>query len=118
MVKTFRDLIVWQKGHKLVLDVYCITKDFPKEERYGLASQLRRSVISIPTNIAEGFKRKSKKDFAHFINMAEGSLEETKYHILLAKDLDYIKNDVFMNLSSGFDEIGRMLCSFHRKLLM
>ena len=98
MIKTFRDLNVWQKAHNLVLNIYKITKSFPMEERYGLVDQLRRSAASIPTNIVEGFKRKSKKDYAHFINVADASLEETKYHIILAKDLGYIKEKDFKDI--------------------
>ncbi|MFH1440666.1 MAG: four helix bundle protein [Candidatus Omnitrophota bacterium] len=116
MIKTFRDLIVWQKAHYLVLEIYKITNKFPSEERYGLVAQLRRSAVSIPTNIVEGFKRKSKKDYAHFINIAEGSLEETKYHIILANDLGYFKEIDFDNLNNICDEIGKMLYSLQRKL--
>lgn len=116
MIKTFRDLKVWQKAHNLVLNIYKITNDFPKEEKYGLVMQLRRSAGSIPTNIVEGFKRKSKADYAHFINMADSSLEETKYHIILAKDLGYIKEKDFNNLNNMSDEIGKMLYGFHKKL--
>ncbi|RLF34767.1 MAG: four helix bundle protein, partial [Thermoplasmata archaeon] len=94
-MKTFKELKVWQKAHQLVLEIYKITRSFPKEERFGLVIQIRRSVSSIPTNIVEGFKRKSKKDFAHFLNIAESSLEETKYHLLLAHDLKYISNTVY-----------------------
>jgi four helix bundle protein len=90
-MKTFKDLKVWQKAHSLTLDIYKLTQSFPCEEKFGLVSQLRRSVSSIPTNIVEGFKRRSKKDFAHFINIAESSLEETKYNILLSYDLNYLK---------------------------
>jgi len=74
MVKTFRDLNVWQKSHNLVLEIYKITTYLPKEERYGLVSQLRRSTVSVATNIVEGFKRNSRKDYAHFISIATGSL--------------------------------------------
>ena len=116
MIKTFRDLNVWQKAHNLVLQIYKITKDFPKEEKYGLVSNFRRSAASIPTNIVEGFKRKSKKEYAYFISIADGSLEETKYHILLAKDLGYIKEEDFNNLNDMCDEIGRMLYGFHKRL--
>ena len=116
MIKTFRDLNVWQKAHNLVLEIYKITRDFPKEERYGLVSQLRRSAASTPTNIVEGFKRKSKKDYAHFINVADGSLEETKYHIILANDLGYVKESEFGKLMELCDEIGRMLYGFHKRL--
>lgn len=116
MIKTFRDLNVWQKAHKLVLNIYRITKDFPKEEKYGLVSQLRRSAASVPTNIVEGFKRKSKTDYAHFINIADSSLEETKYHLILAKDLGYISDKDLEDLSNMCDEVGRMLYSFYKKL--
>ncbi len=116
MVKTFRDLTVWQKAHQLVIEVYKISKKFPVEERYGLTAQLRRSSASIPTNIVEGFKRKSKNDFAHFINIAESSLEEARYQLILAHDLQYVTGEDFDMLNNICDEIGRMLCSFYRKL--
>lgn len=116
MIKTFRDLNVWQKAHNLVLEIYRVTNNFPKEEKYGLVIQLRRSAASIPTNIVEGFKRKSKRDYAHFINIADGSLEETKYHIILAKDLGYVKEKEFIKLNNFCDEIGKMLYGLHKKL--
>jgi four helix bundle protein len=116
MIKTFRDLNVWQKAHNLVLNIYKVTKDFPREEKYGLVAQLRRSAASIPTNIVEGFKRKTKTDYAHFINIADGSLEETKYHLILAKDLGYLKEEDFNDLNNMCDEIGKMLYAFHKKL--
>ena len=101
-----------------MLEIYKTTKDFPTEEKYGLVAQLRRSAASIPTNIAEGFKRKSKKDCAHFINMADGSLEETKYLLILAKDLGYLQTDDFDEFNRLCDEVGRMLYGFHKKLLV
>jgi len=115
-LKTFRDLKIWEKSHALVLEIYKITKKFPGEEKFGLVSQLRRSASSIPSNIVEGFKRKSKKDFAHFINIAESSLEETKYSLLLSLDLCYLKRADFDALSEKCDEIGRMLNGLHKKL--
>ena len=118
MIKTFRDLNVWQKAHNLVLAIYKITKDFPADEKYGLVMQLRRSAASIPTNIVEGFKRKSKKDYAHFINIADSSLEETKYHIILAKDLEYLKEEDFNKLNDICDEIGEMLHGFYKSLFL
>ena len=81
MAYTFRDIKVWQKAHRFVLEIYKITERFPSSERYGLTTQIRRSTISIPTNIAGGYKRSSDKDFAHFLNMADSSLEETKWSI-------------------------------------
>lgn len=88
-IQTFRDLLVWQKSHKLVLSVYQISISFPTEEKFGITSQLRRSAASIPTNIVEGHKRKSLKEYLHFLNISEASLEETKYHLLLSNDLGY-----------------------------
>jgi four helix bundle protein len=90
MAHTFRNIKGWEKAHKLVLEIYMITRKFPGHEKYGLTAQLRRSAVSIPTNIVEGYKRKSDKDFAHFLNMADTSLEETKYHLLLSYDLGYL----------------------------
>jgi four helix bundle protein len=87
--KTFEDLIVWQKAHQFVLSVYRLTDGFPKSELYGLTSQLRRAAVSIPANIAEGFKKKGKADKARFMNIAQGSLEECRYYLILARDLKY-----------------------------
>lgn len=114
--KTFRELLVWQKAHRLVLQIYKVSKDFPVDERYGLVAQLRRASASVSTNIVEGFKRRSRKDFAHFINLAESSLEETKYHLLLARDLGYLPTQDFEELTSLSEEVGKMLSSFYRKL--
>ncbi len=85
--RSFQDLIVWKKAHEMVLAVYRISTDFLKSEIYGLTSQLRRSAISVPANIAEGFKKKGKADKLKFLNIAQGSLEETRYFLILAADL-------------------------------
>lgn len=90
--RSFRDLIVWQKSHRFVLLVYRYTKSFPKEEIYGLSSHFRRSAISIPANIAEGFKKRSRIDKARFMNISQGSLEECRYYLILAADLGYGTN--------------------------
>ena len=87
--RNFQDLVVWQKAHELVLDVYRLTRSFPKEETYGLTSQLRRSAVSIAANIAEGFKKKGRNDKLRFLNIAQGSLEETRYYLILSRDLHY-----------------------------
>ncbi len=108
-IKTFREILAWQKAHELVLEIYRVTKAFPKEETYGLISQMRRSAVSIPSNVAEGFKRCGKKDAAHFYNISQASLEELKYQIILAYDLEYIRNSDILNLHSLSDEVGRML---------
>jgi len=85
--RSFLDLIVWQKAHQFVLAVYGYTRSFPKEEIYGLTSQLSRAAVSTPANIAEGFKKRSKSDKARFMNISQGSLEECRYYLILAKDL-------------------------------
>src|SRR5207249_3872205 len=86
--RTFQDLLVWRKAHELVLAVYSITAAFPKEETYGLALQMRRAAVSVPANIAEGFRRRGKADKARYMNMAEASLE-SRYYLILTKDLGY-----------------------------
>ncbi|PIQ85593.1 MAG: four helix bundle protein [Candidatus Omnitrophica bacterium CG11_big_fil_rev_8_21_14_0_20_43_6] len=116
MAHTFKEIKVWQKAHELVLAIYRITEEFPTSERYGLTSQIRRSCVSVPTNIVEGYKRKSDKDFAHFLNMADSSLEETKYHLFLSHDLRYLNKINYSQLSSLADEIGRMLYGFQNML--
>ena len=107
--KSFKELIVWQKAHRLVLNVYRATKQFPKEEMYGLTSQLRRSSVSIAANIAEGFKKKGIADKLKYMNTAQGSLSESDYHLLLANDLEYFNTSELMN---DADEVGRLLESY------
>lgn len=104
--KNFQDLIVWQKAHQFVLSVYNYSDYFPQKEVYGLTSQFRRAAISIPANIAEGFKEKSKTDKARLMNIAQGSLEECRYYLILAKDLGYGDNPELMPL---LEEVSRML---------
>jgi len=87
--KSFQDLIVWQKAHQFVLDVYRLTEKFPSSEIYGLTAQLRRAAVSVPANIAEGFKKRGKADKARLMNIAQGSLEECRYYLILAHDLHY-----------------------------
>lgn len=89
----FRALLVWQRSHALVLELYRLTASFPRHERFGLVSQLCRAAASVPTNIAEGAKRQGKQDYVRFINIAKGSLSETKYLILLRRDLKYLPNE-------------------------
>lgn len=105
-IKTFQDLLVWQKSHEFVLGVYSLTNTFPKHELYGLTSQLRRAAVSVPGNIAEGFKRHSKKEKLRFYNIADSSLEEAKYYLFLAKDLGYIDKIELYTLA---EEAGRLL---------
>jgi four helix bundle protein len=113
-LRDFRDLTVWQKAHQSVLGTYKMTQAFPTEERFALVSQMRRAAISIPANIAEGFKKRSQKDKANFYNIAQGSLEELRYYLILAKDLGYYENIVpLWNLC---DEVGKMLNSLIKSL--
>jgi len=116
MAHTFKNIKVWEKAHNLVVEIYKITKCFPYSERYGLTSQVRRSAVSIPTNIVEGYKRRSEKDFAHFLNLADSSLEETKYHLFLALDLKYLSKNEYDRLFTLSEEIGKMLCGFQKSL--
>jgi four helix bundle protein len=87
--RTFQDLIVWRKAHQFVLAVYRLTESFPQREIYGLSHQLRRAAVSIPANIAEGFRKRDPADKTRFMNMAEGSIEECRYYLILAHDLGY-----------------------------
>jgi four helix bundle protein len=104
--KNFQDLLVWQKSHQFVLKIYEMTKAFPAAEQFGLTSQIRRSAVSIPGNVAEGFRRKGKPDKVRFFNISQGSLEETRYYLILARDLGYFNTEILLE---EIDEIGRML---------
>ena len=104
--KEFTDLLVWKKAHGLVLSIYQVTRSFPKEEMYGLASQIRRAAVSVPGNIAEGFKRKGKLDKLRYLNIAQGSLEECRYYLILAKDLGYSETQ---NIVSDLEDVSRLL---------
>ncbi len=108
-IVSFTQLDVWKFAHKLVLAVYTLTRQFPTEEKFGLVSQMRRCAVSVPANIAEGFKRRGKKDKIHFYNIAQASLEELRYFFILSNDLGY-KVDVDKNREK-VDQIGRMLHS-------
>jgi four helix bundle protein len=112
--KSFQDLIVWQKAHAFVLQVYADTRRFPREERHGLSSQFRRAAISIPANIAEGFRKHSKQDKARFLNIAEGSLEECRYYLILAHDLGHLEKRPLWELT---EEVGRLLNAYRSAIL-
>lgn len=116
MTHTFKKIKVWKKAHELVIEIYKDTKSFPENEKFGLTSQIRRASVSIATNIVEGYKRKSNRDFMHFLNIADSSLEETKYHLLLARDLNYMNENKYKKLLNLSDEVGRMLNGFQRKI--
>lgn len=114
MITTFKDIKVWQKAHQLALEIYKITRDFPVEEKFALTTQIRRSVISVPSNIVEGFKRKNLKDRLHFYNISNASLEELKYQLLISYDLHYIKEREYENLLSLAEEVSKMLNSWSK----
>ena len=115
-ISSWHDLIVWQKAHLLALEVYRITKVFPADERYRLIDQLCRAATSVPTNIAEGKGRDSLAEFNHFLVIARGSLEETRYLLLLARDLGYIAADQQAHLESIATEISKMLNALLKSL--
>jgi four helix bundle protein len=109
MSQNYRDLVVWQKAMDLVEMIYTATKLFPKEELYGLTSQIRRAAVSIPSNIAEGQGRKSSGDFARFLAIAYGSLREVETQILIAERLGYMDKQASQNLIACASEVGRLL---------
>ncbi len=112
----FQNLDVWKKSHELTLDIYKLTNEFPKDEKYRLGDQLRRSASSVPANIAEGKGRSSQKDFVRFLNMARGSIEETKYHLLLAHDLDYLSEEQYESFWKRARAVGKMLNGLINKI--
>jgi four helix bundle protein len=115
-LKDFRTLQVWQKAHELTLACYLSTRQFPREEMYGLTSQLRRCSASIAANIAEGYGRYGDPEFHRFLQIAMGSTSELDYHILLSRDLGYLAADRYEQLSSEVMELKRMLVSLTRKV--
>jgi four helix bundle protein len=115
-VQNFRDLRVWQKSHHLTLAVYQITAKFPREELYGLTSQLRRASSSIPANLAEGCGRKGNPELAHFCHVAMGSANELENHLLLANDLKLLEGEDYEELTARTVEVKRMLAAFLQRL--
>lgn len=116
-VQSYRDLRVWQHARILVKEVYGAAKVLPKEEMFGLISQIKRAVISIPSNIAEGSSRRTTKEFIRYINIATGSLAELETQLLLAQDLEYLAAENVESLLQRTDDIGRMLQGLHDSLL-
>ena len=115
-IRTYRDLVVWQKGMALVTDIYRETRDFPREEVYGLTSQMRRCVVSIPCNIAEGHGRTTRKDYVRFLDIALGSLSELETQLEIARNLSYLETAPHDSLQHKCRELERMLSSLIRKL--
>ena len=115
-MRDFKQFVVWQKSHRLTLQAYKCTQSFPREELFGLTSQIRRSAASVPANIAEGSGRNGDKELARFLNISAGSASELQYHFILAHDLGYLKTDEFNQLENQVIEVKRMLTGFVNKL--
>lgn len=115
-MKDYRKLVVWEKAHKLVLFIYNVTQAFPKEERYGLTSQIRRAATSTPTNIAEGCGKSTQKDFAHYLEIAFASLQEVQYLSFLSFELKYLDTLAFTTLENNIDEVKAMLMRLIQKV--
>jgi len=111
--KSFLDLIVWQKSHQLVLLIYQYSEEFPRKEMFGLTSQLRRAIISVPANIAEGYKKSGKLDKIRFMNIAQGSLEECRYYLILASDLNYGENTAILN---KLEEVSKLIDAYSKAI--
>ena len=116
-MRSYKTLVVWQRAHKLVLEIYAVTDAFPSSERYGLTSQIRRAAVSIPANIAEGCSRGTDKDTANFFQISLGSAAELSYELLLAHDLGFIEEVEYQTLASEVEQIGRMLNTLKQQFL-
>ncbi len=116
MSRNWNELTIWKKSHELVLDIYRITAKFPKEELYGLTSQIRRAVTSVPTNIVEGHSKGSSKEFIRFLYISRGSLEELKYLLLLSKDLGYLTKEKYIELNERLSKLSLQLNNFIKYL--
>ena len=116
IVRDFHELKVWVKAHRLVVSIYEVTQPFPSEERFGLTRQIRRTAVSIPSNIAEGCGRNTEPEMARFLDIASGSASELDYQILLARDLRYLDEDNYQKLAHQVQEVRRMLYAFMKKV--
>lgn len=114
MVQSFKDIIAWQKAHQFVLLTYRLTGTFPTQERFGLSSQFQRAAVSIAANIAEGYRRKGGNDKLRFMNISQSSLEECRYYILLSKDLQYINEEQYNELTEKIEDTSRLLNAYCR----
>jgi four helix bundle protein len=115
-VKTFKDLILWQKSHLLTLEVYKLTSKFPDEEKFSLINQMRRAAYSIPSNIVEGYSRNSRKEFIRFLSISKGSLGELRYFSILAKDLEYISVIQYNSVEIKMEEVSKLIHAFIKSL--
>lgn len=109
MASSYKDLKVWQRSKELVLTIYTLTKPFPKEEVYNLTSQMKRCAVSIPSNIAEGHRRGSNKEFIQFLNIAHGSLAELETQLIISSDLHFVRTTVSEPVLNEIEEIGKMI---------
>ncbi|HEX3660568.1 MAG TPA: four helix bundle protein [Acidobacteriaceae bacterium] len=116
MSGSYRDLIVWQKAFDLSVGIYKLTRDFPTDERYGLSSQLRRASVSIPSNLAEGYGRGSRRDYRNFVAIARGSVLELQTQLAIAEELGFGKTALMREVQEKADEVGKMLWSLFQKL--
>ncbi len=116
MSHPWKDLIVWQKSHELVLEIYKSTANFPEKERFGLIPQIRRSAVSVAANIVEGKSRKTDKEFLSFLYNSRGSLEETRYHLLLSRDLDFINSEEYEVVEKMASEVSFLLNSLIKSI--
>ena len=115
-MKNYRELIVWLKAHKNVLQIYKLTKSFPREEQFGITSQIRRAATSVPTNIAEGCGKFTQKDFANFLQNALGSCQEVEYLLFLSFELEYFQKNEFEKINKDINEVKAMLISLIKKV--
>ena len=115
-VLTFRDLVAWQRSMDLVVDVYNLTRQFPREELYGLTGQLRRAAVSVPSNIAEGQGRGVGNEFRHHLRIGQGSLQEAETQLLIAERLDFVKKDQLLPIMARADEVGRLIRGLHQSI--
>jgi len=112
----WKSLDVWKMGDELAYKIYVGTRKFPKEEIYGITSQLRRAALSVPTNIVEGYSRKGDKELAHFTNISLGSMAETKYLVYFAHRLGYLSDTEYSEINSGYEALGKKLWRFYEKV--
>ncbi|MFC0343174.1 four helix bundle protein [Epilithonimonas hispanica] len=115
-ILSFQDLMVWQKSHQFVLDIYSLTKCFPKDELHALTNQIRRASVSIPANIAEGFTKKTLANKINFLSHSKGSLEEVKYYLILARDLNYIALVDFEKLIQDAEEVSKLINGYAKSI--
>ncbi len=115
-IQRFHDLEAWRYAHMLVLSIYRCSRSLPADERFGLVQQIRRAAVSVPANIAEGFRRRSSKDKLHFYNISESSLEELRYYLILCRDLQYWKDQEVMELEAEAERVARLLGGLTRSL--